>query len=299
MLAALFDDEGGEIRRRQVPTPPSRPGASARLDETLAKLVTEVVGHDSVAAIGIASAGPADMEAGTIDPVNIPGWRDFPVRAAVSAHCAGAPALLLGDALAAAIGEYEYGAGKGASSLLGIVVSTGIGGGLVLGGHPFSGATGNAGHFGHEEIEPGGDACGCGSFGCLETVASGPGMVRWAQARGWTGTDARGLVGSARGGDAVALGALERAARGLGKALAHASLLLDLDRVVVGGGVAAAGELLLEPVRRHLAEEARLGFVRGTRVVQAELGGDAGILGAARQARRMLARQPADAATLV
>lgn len=291
MLAVLVDESGRERRRHQVPTPASRPGESAQLDKTLAELVAAVVGHDTVRAIGIASAGPADIRAGTIDPVNIPGWRHFPIRDVISGHCHDAPAVLIGDALAAAIGEYERGAGRGATSLLGIVVSTGIGGGLVLDGRPFAGASGNAGHFGHDEIEPGGERCGCGAVGCLETVASGPGMVRWARARGWTGADARELVTQAGAGDAVALAALERAAHGLATAIAHASLLLDLDLVVVGGGVSAAGELLLEPLRRHLAEQARLAFVRGTRVVRAELGGDAGVVGAASAARRMLAER--------
>jgi glucokinase len=299
MLAVLVDGSGRERRRLQVPTPSSRTGDSVQLDRALAELVSGVAGSDPVSAVGIASAGPTDIRAGTIDPVNIPGWRDFPIRDVLSTRFGGAPTVLVGDALAAAIGEYERGAGKGAASLLGIVVSTGIGGGLVLDGHPFAGASGNAGHFGHEEIEPAGERCGCGALGCLETVASGPAMVRWARARGWTGTDARELVASARAGDATALAALDRAAHGLATALAQASLLLDLDLVVVGGGVSAAGELLLEPVRRYLAEEARLAFVRRTRVVRAELGGDAGIVGAASEARRALARHQADTSSLV
>src|SRR5205823_5082164 len=125
----------------------------------------------------------------------------------------GVPVSLVGDAVGFALGEWWAGTARGAGAVLGIVVSTGIGGGLVSGGQAADGRTGNAGHIGHMIVDPNGPPCPCGAVGCLEAIASGPSAVKWALAQGWRGSDRTGvgLSAAARDGDPIALAALGRA----------------------------------------------------------------------------------------
>jgi glucokinase len=162
-----------------------------------------------------------------------------------------------------------------------MVVSTGVGGGLILDGRLRDGATGNAGHIGHIVVEPDGPSCGCGGRGCLEAVARGPAVVAWAAERGSPATDGRDLARLATAGDPVALAAFERAGAAVGLAVAGVVALLELDIVVIGGGLSAAGDLLFGPLRREFALRARLDFTRDTPVAAAALGQDAGLIGAA------------------
>ncbi len=183
-----------------------------------------------------------------------------------------------------ALGEHWRGAGRGARFVLGMVVSTGVGGGLVLDGKPYHGRTGNAGHVGHVVVELDGQPCPCGGRGCVETVASGPWMTRWARANGWAGppdADAVALAEAAEDGEPVALQAFHRGAIALAAMIASVGAVCDLDLVVIGGGVAKSGPLLFDPLRAALANYAGLSFIRGLRVVPAALGGDAGLIGAA------------------
>jgi glucokinase len=186
-----------------------------------------------------------------------------------------------------ALGEHWRGAGRGARFLLGMVVSTGVGGGLVLDGVPYVGRTGNAGHVGHVVVEPDGRPCPCGGRGCVETVASGPSMVRWARDNGWSappGAGANDLAEAAATGDPVAQQAFRRGATALAAMIASVGAVCDLDFVVIGGGVAKSGALLFDPLRAALPTYAGLEFLAGLRVVPAELGGEAGLVGAARLA---------------
>jgi glucokinase len=257
--------------------------------DALITLAKEVCGEHSPRAVGLASAGPLDLIAGTASPVNIPSWRAFPLRDAVAGAFAGAETVLLGDAVAAAVGEHWRGAGRDVEAMLGIVVSTGVGGGLVLGGRAYSGPTGNAGHFGHipTDLEP--VPCACGMTGCVEALASGPSMVREARRRGWRPeepeADARTLSQDAHAGDKLALASFDRAADALACGIVGAAALLDLDLVVIGGGVAAAGAVLLDPLRTHLRRRASLDFVKRVQVLPGTLGRDAGLIGAARAAQ--------------
>ena len=183
-----------------------------------------------------------------------------------------------------AMGERWHGAGRGAHFMLGMVVSTGIGGGLVLDGAPYDGRTGNAGHVGHVVVEPDGELCTCGGHGCVETVAAGPHLARWAHANGWSAApdaDAKELADAATAGDPVALQAFARGAGALARMIASVAAVCDLDLVVIGGGVAKSGALLFDPLRAALTHYAGLDFIRDLRVVPAELGGDAGLVGAA------------------
>ena len=275
IAAAVVHPDGRVQRSVRRPTP--RTGV---LDACLAVL-REVAGADPVRAVGIGSAGPVDVPAGTVDPVNIRQLRGVPLVAGVAEAFGGVPVRLAGDGSCMALAEQRFGAGRGVPDLLGVVTSTGVGGGLVLAGQVVTGRTGNAGHVGHVVADPDGEDCPCGARGCVETIASGPSSVRWARAHGWNGADGVALGTSARAGDPVAVAALERAGRALGLAFATTAALVDLELVVLGGGFAAAGEPLWAAARAAMAPHAAMSFVRGLRLVPAELGASAGLVGAA------------------
>lgn len=272
-IAGGLVDTDGTLARSA--TRPTGTDPFAALTEVVAELAP-----GDVASVGIACAGPVDSVAGTVSPINIPSWRDFPLVDKVR-ELVGAPVALAGDGLCMALGEHWAGAGQGSTAMLGIVVSTGVGGGLVLDGRPFGGRTGNAGHVGHVVVEPDGVACTCGGRGCVETVASGTHLVRWAREQGWTGVDARALAVDAHAGEPVAAEAFRRGGQAVGLAITATAAVCDLDLVVIGGGVAQVGDLLFEPIRATLATHARLSYLRRLRVEQAKLGGQAGLYGAA------------------
>lgn len=282
IAAGLVDDDGALVHHAKLPTPD---GDAEAVWTVVDSLVTEAlaVAGGAVRGVGVASAGPIDLLAGTVSPINITEWRRFPIVQRVSA-IAGAPVRLGGDGLCMAMGERWRGAGRGAEFMLGMVVSTGVGGGLVLDGAPYDGRTGNAGHVGHVVVDPDGRRCACGGRGCVETIASGPRMAQWAREQGWeapAGADAKELADAAAVGDAIALRAFKRGATAVAAMIASVGAVCDLDLVVIGGGVAKAGGLLFDPLREALESYTGLDFIRDLRVVPAELGGDAGLVGAA------------------
>ena len=282
IAAGLVDRHGTVVQRRLRRTPA---GDAEEVWAAVESLLTEtlVAADGTVAVVGVASAGPVDIRGGTVSPINIAAWRRFPLVQRV-ADVTGLPVRLGGDGLCMALGEWWCGAGRGARFMLGMVVSTGIGGGLVLDGAPCHGRTGNAGHVGHVVVEPDGSPCACGGRGCVETVASGPHLAQWARAQGWRApadADARALAAAAERGDPVALRAFRRGAGAVAAAIASVAAVCDLDLVVIGGGVAKAGTQFFDPLREALRGYAGLDFIRGLQVVPAELGGDAGLVGAA------------------
>ena len=282
IAAALVDSDGNLVHNAKLPTPDTDAEAAWAVVE---QLVAEALAGSGgrVRGVGIASAGPIDLHAGTVSPINIEAWQRFPIVERVGA-LAGVPVRLGGDGLCMALGERWRGAGRGAHFMLGMVVSTGVGGGLVLDGVPYDGRTGNAGHVGHVVVDPDGDECSCGGHGCVESIAGGPRMAQWARDHGWDApaeADAKELADAANAGDAVALRAFRRGATAVAMMIASVGAVCDLDLVVIGGGVAKSGALLFDPVRETLASHARLDFLRGLRVVPAELGGEAGLVGAA------------------
>ncbi|MEU9129502.1 ROK family protein [Kitasatospora sp. NPDC048540] len=292
IAAALVDQDGTLTARIQRPTP-ARAAAGVVLDTVLG-LVDELAADPrwpEVGAVGIGSAGPVDAAAGTVSPVNIPAWRGFPLTARVAAHRAvDVPVTLIGDGVAIAEAEYWQGAAAGHRSALCMVVSTGVGGGLILDGRVHAGPTGNAGHIGHISVDLDGDPCPCGGVGCVEGLASGTAIARYALAHGWRalGEDATAaaVAEAAKGGDEVALAAFDRSARALAAAIAATATLVEIEAVVIGGGVAQAGPVLFDPLARHLDTFAALPFARGIRVHRARLGTDAGLVGAAAAALR-------------
>jgi glucokinase len=300
-LAAGLVDTGGTLRwSARRPTPPD--GSAEELFAAARELLERAVaGLPAVAAtaglppalvgVGIGCGGPLRWPSGEVSPLNIPGWRDFPLRARVAELYPDVPVVLHNDAVAFAAAEQWRGAAAGAGRVLGVVVSTGVGGGLVVDGRPASGPTGNAGHVGHVVVEPDGAPCGCGGRGCLEAVARGPALVAWALAAGWRPAggpqgaaagppDGVALAAAARAGDPVAAAALRRGGRAVGTALAGVTALLDLDVVVLGGGVSAVGPALVDPLRAAYAEHARMDFQRRVRIRPAALR-EPGLVGAA------------------
>jgi len=282
IAAGLVDADGALVHHAKLPTPDGDAEAVWTVVDTL---VTEALAEAGgrVRGVGISSAGPIDLPGGTVSPINITQWQGFPVVERVST-LTGAPVRLGGDGLCMALGERWRGAGVGASFLLGMVVSTGVGGGLVLDAAPYDGRTGNAGHVGHVVVDQDGEPCSCGGRGCVETVAAGPRMAQWARKNGWdapAGADAKELADAANAGDPVALQAFRRGATAVAAMIASVSAVCDLDLVVIGGGVAKSGALLFDPLREALSSYARLDFLRGLRVLPAELGSDAGLVGAA------------------
>jgi glucokinase len=282
IAAGLVDADGTLVHSAKLPTPDGDAEAVwTVVDTLLTEALAEADGR--VRGVGISSAGPIDLPGGTVSPINIIEWQHFPIVERVSA-LVGAPVRLGGDGLCMALGERWRGAGRGAQFLLGMVVSTGVGGGLVLDGAPYDGRTGNAGHVGHVVVDPDGGPCTCGGRGCVETIAAGPRMAQWARENGWQApaeADAKELADAANAGDQVALRAFRRGATAVAAMIASVGAVCDLDLVVIGGGVAKSGPLLFDPVREALAGYARLDFLRGLRVLPAELGGDAGLVGAA------------------
>ncbi len=277
MAAALVDADGTVRGRTQVATAPD---PTAALDELIDTVLDGA--NPELAGVGIGCGGPMSWPDGVVQPLNIPLWRPgFPLREHVRRRLPGMVVRLHNDAICVAVGESWCGAAAGRSDVLGMVVSTGVGGGLVLDGRLRDGHTGNAGHIGHVIAEPGGPVCGCGARGCLEAVARGPAVVAWAAERGCPAKDGRELADLARSGDPVALAAFDRAGSAVGRVVAGAVALLELDVVVIGGGMSAAGPLLFEPLLREYAAHAQLGFTRDVPVLPAGLGQDAGLVGAA------------------
>ncbi|MFF7967932.1 ROK family protein [Streptomyces sp. NPDC007903] len=287
IAGALVDGHGRIQARTQRATPARQDG------ETVMQAVEQVLGDLAASplwgracVIGIGSAGPVDASAGTVSPVNVPGWRGFPLVERVRAATGGLPVELIGDGVAITAAEHWQGAARGHDNALCMVVSTGVGGGLVLGGRLHPGPTGNAGHIGHISVDLDGEPCPCGARGCVEGLASGPNIARRALADGWRpgpdgDTSAAAVADAARRGDPVALVSFERAAQALAAGIAATATLVEIDIAVIGGGVGKAGEVLFAPLRKALADYATLSFVQRLTVVPAQMGTDAGLVGAA------------------
>jgi len=301
IAGALVDGHGRILLRAQRPTPAREDG------ETVMRAVEEVVAEltgsplwGRASAVGIGSAGPVDASAGTVSPVNVPGWRGYPLVARVRAATGGLPVELIGDGVAITAAEHWQGAARGHDNALCMVVSTGVGGGLVLNGRLHPGPTGNAGHIGHISVELDGDPCACGSRGCVERIASGPNIARRALADGWRpgpdgDTSAAAVAEAARAGDPVAVASFARAAQALAAGIAATATLVEIDVVVIGGGVGKAGDVLFTPLRAALKTYATLSFVQHLEIVPAQMGTDAGLVGAAAAALTRRADDTAEA----
>jgi glucokinase len=288
IAVGLVEPDGRLLTSAQIPTP--------RLDgeqlwRTLDSLISRAIAEahlespQDLAGVGCGCGGPMEWPAGNVSPLNIPVWRGFPLASRLQERFPSLPVRLHNDAVCVTAGEHWRGAGRGRRTMLGMVVSTGIGGGLVLDGRLINGATGNAGHIGHVVVDPDGPLCLCGGRGCVEAIARGPALAMWAQAQGWRpgqpDATAKDLADDAAQGHPVGLAAMRRAGRALGIAIASATHLCDLEVVAVGGGLAQAGALLFDPLEESLRVHVGLDFARDVVVVPAALGQSAGLVGAA------------------
>jgi glucokinase len=283
--------DGAVLARDVRPTPAEDQRATV---DTMVDAARSVM-TDDVVGVGIAAAGMVDL-GGTMRYAPNLAWRDVPLAPSVGAAL-GLAAVADNDVNAAAWGEFRYGAGRGSRHMLMITVGTGIGGGIVFDGRLYRGAHGFAAEVGHVVVAPGGPPCGCGNRGCWEQVASGMAITREAR-RAVTrhphsallelaGGDPDAVTGAmvteaARGGDTVCRGIFVEVGHTLGVGIAGLVNVLDPELVVVGGGAAQAGELLLAPARDAFRRSV-LGVLHRpeTPIVPAALGNDAGAIGAA------------------
>ena len=266
LAAGLVDGDGSLHGARRVPTPVG--GGPEELFGVLADLVdavraTAAPGAGPVAC-GVGCGGPMTPGGEAVSPLNIPAWRAFPLRERLAAHT-GLPTAVDNDAKALALGEGWRGAAAGVRDFMAMVVSTGVGGGIVLDGRLLHGASGNAGHVGHVVVEPDGRTCGCGARGCLEAEASGNAIAA-----------AIGAPAHAAGPEVVA-----RAGQLVGRAVASVVSLLDLTLVVVSGSVALGfGAPFFEEANEELRRRARLSYAKAAVVVPGGLGADGPLVGA-------------------
>ena len=232
-----------------------------------------------VAALGFGIPSRIDQQSGrALKSVNIP-LEGVDLRDRMREQH-GLPVALDNDANAAAIAEWQVGAARGARNVVMLTLGTGVGGGLILDGRPYRGATGSGAELGHIVLEPGGPPCGCGGHGHLESFAAGPAADRVARSLYGDGSDAHELVRRGRDGEPEAVEALAGIGRYLGSGIATFVNVFEPELVVVGGGFGDAGELLLGPAREVVAVEGLEPARDNVRIVEAELGIEAGVIGA-------------------
>ena len=266
-----------------------------KLGLLLGELLSEVGAVGGPDAATLAVPGPIDVERGMVcAPINLPGWDEVPL-ARMAGEALGLTVTLVNDATAFTLGEAWRGAAAGGRFVLGITLGTGVGGGAIIDGTPLLGRKGNALEIGHLLVEPGGRTCNCGRRGCLEAYASAsavrgraielagdgelPGLLE-AAGGDPVRINSRLITDFARRGNRSCLELLEEAGLYLGLGIAQAVTLLDVDRVVVGGGLSGAGELILEPARRSFAEN-HFPTHTDLTITTGNLGGEAALIGAA------------------
>jgi glucokinase len=299
IAAGVVDEEGSILETVTVPTPPTPEGVV----DAIAAAVRDVSTNHAVEAVGIGAAGYVDDKRATVLFAPNINWRHEALKDKVEQRV-GLPVVVENDANAAAWGEYRFGAGQGHNDVICITLGTGLGGGIIIGNKLRRGRFGVAGEFGHIRMVPDGLLCGCGSQGCWEQYASGRALVRYAKQRAVAQPESAKLLLSlgdgtpdsieghhisqaARGGDKVAIDSFRELARWAGAGLADLASLFDPSAFIVGGGVSDEGELVLEPIRKSFRRWLVGGQYRPhAQVLAAQLGGKAGLVGAADLARQ-------------
>jgi glucokinase len=287
------------VRSRPTHAHLGQEGVADRIAEMINEVI-QLTGQETRAAredfigVGIGSPGPLDRERGVVIVTPNLGWRDFPLRDAVSRRV-GLPATLDNDANCATVGEWWCGAARGARHVVGMTIGTGIGGGLILNGSLYHGASDAAGEVGHTTIDGTGRRCKCGNYGCLEAYASGPAIAERA-AEALAGDEesllrtlvdgdlsritARTVYEAATRGDSLAREVVRETARFLGTGVANLVNIFNPDVVVLAGGVTDAGDALFEPLRAEVRRRAFRPAVEACRIVPGALAGSAGVVGA-------------------
>jgi glucokinase len=276
----------GRVLRTATRTTPGRRVEARLVEDALTEAVQEIAGVRRVGAIGIAAAGFVDAQGERVRFAPHLPWQDEGVRARLAERWS-APVVLDNDANCAARAELAYGAVGDAESAVVVTLGTGIGGALILDGEVIRGYNGMAGEFGHNQVVSGGRPCECGGTGCWEQYCSGNALTRFVRDQGVEDLAGPAITAAAAAGDPVALAAFAEIGEWLGVGVANLVASFDPQIVVVGGGLSAAGDLLLEPARRAL-RESLVGAAHRTvpPVVRAALGPEAGAIGAADLARQ-------------
>jgi glucokinase len=303
LAAGLVTSEGDVVAFDAVPTGVA--DGPTRVVERLCGLASRMVERASahgggVLGVGIGCCGPVDSRTGIVyDPPNLAGWRDVPL-ADLLAGALGLPVWVENDATAATVGEWRFGAGRGASDLVYLTISTGVGGGVVAGGSVLRGGSGNGGEPGHVVVVPDGRACGCGVRGCLEAYVSGTAIADRARERiatgrassltAWPEITAAAVAAEAGAGDALAAEVWRETTDLLGSAVAGLVNIFEPEVVVLGGGVTRTGEQLLGPVRDRVRALALRPAGSTVRLRTATLGDRVGVVGAAAVAHTRTAR---------
>ncbi|GAA1966609.1 ROK family glucokinase [Agromyces allii] len=298
IAGAVVDEAGGIVRSERVPTPA---GDSQLLEDAVVEMIRTLSdGAADDVVVGVAAAGFIDAAQSTVYYAPNIDWRNEPFRAKLEARV-GATVVVDNDANAAGWAEFRFGAGRMVSDMVMLTIGTGVGGAIVAGDRLFRGGFGAGAELGHLRVVPGGLPCGCGQRGCIEMYGSGRALLRMAneiadaggiglqlaRARETSGALDGGIVGKMiEAEDPGAIAALRQLGHWLGEASASISAVLDPQRFVFGGGVAAAGELLLGPIREaYLEHLPARGYHPEPDFVIAELVNDAGVVGAADLAR--------------
>jgi glucokinase len=304
VLAGVVDARGRVVKRTRSETP-GRTEDPRVVEDTIVAAVKELARHHDISVVGVGAAGFVDAQRSTVLFAPHLSWRNEPLRERLESRL-DIPVIIDNDANATALAEVRFGAGRGAGVVLCVTLGTGIGGAIVVNDQLFRGAHGLAGEFGHTQLVPGGLRCECGNRGCWEQYASGNALVR--EARGLVAAkspaasalrercrdDASGLTGPmitscATEGDQTSRELLHDVGTHLGVGLASLCAALDPERIVVGGGLSEAGDLLLGSARVALGRNLTgRGFRPTPDIVAAELGADAGFIGAAEMARQDL-----------
>ena len=296
---AFITTDGDIVHKWEIPTDNTNEGQNITVN--IAKAIDEkLTEHNQIKSnllgIGMGAPGPVNYEKGIVLNVVNLGWPDnYPLKDRLEAATS-LPAAIENDANCAALGEMWMGAGAGARDLVCVTLGTGVGGGVIVGGKVVQGINGAAGEIGHITAIPmGGAPCNCGKTGCLETVASATGIVRLARielAKGEKGElskklaengniTAKDVFDAARNQDELAQSVLDEVSFHLGFVLASIANTLNPEKIVLGGGVSKAGDILLEPVKNNFAKFAFSPVRDSTKIAVATLGNDAGVLGAA------------------
>ena len=268
MRVALVGGDGKVGWSTQAPTPATTadvPEQAELVWSVLQRMVDGAVSEGTPAVVGVGCGGPSENAHETVSPLNIRAWRQFPLRQRLAAHT-GLATRVDNDAKALALAEGRWGRAQGVANYISMVVSTGVGGGVVLDGRLLDGRTANAGHVGHVIVIPDGRECACGAFGCLEAEASGTSIAAIT-----------GRPAAEAGPEVVA-----RTGRLVGRAVASVANLLDLTLATVAGSVALGfGAPFFEAAQQEVSASARLPYSRECRIVPSPLGADGPILGAA------------------
>ncbi|BBW95601.1 ROK family glucokinase [Geobacillus icigianus] len=293
--------DGDIVHKWEIPTNKAERGAHIVADivRSLRERQDQAGGGNGrLLAIGIGAPGPVQEESGMLyETVNL-GWTNYPLKQELEA-ATGLPVAVDNDANIAALGEMWKGAGGGARHLLFVTLGTGVGGGVIANGAIVRGTNGAGGEIGHMTMIPeGGAPCNCGKTGCLETIASATGIVRIASEKLAVakrpsvlhGGDisAKAVFDAAKAGDPLAVEVVDEVTRYLGLALANAADVVNPQKIVIGGGVSRAGDILVERVAHHFCRFAFPRVAAGAEVVLATLGNDAGVIGGAWLAKTLI-----------